>query len=191
MSDLMQRLAMSKAIMDKHNTMGRGGIPQTNSIQAPTVESFNTPTANYNIPQELMSEVNNPIPRGNEGAPVKDRILNSKLPDEIKRLMIENPINAVNPLMGGGPVLSDELIEAATKLMGTNKPQQVQSVQRQPQGQNVPDTDLRQMMKEVVREVLKENGLITESTSNTNEVMVIKVGQHIFEGKISKVKKLK
>jgi hypothetical protein len=105
--------------------------------------------------------------------------------------MIENPINAANPLMGGGPVLSDELIEAATKLMGTNKPQQAQSVQRQPQGQNVPDTDLRQMMKEVVREVLKENGLITESTSNTNEVMVIKVGQHIFEGKISKVKKLK
>ena len=39
MSDLMQRLAMSKAIMDKHNTMGRGGIPQPNSIQAPTVES--------------------------------------------------------------------------------------------------------------------------------------------------------
>ena len=47
------------------------------------------------------------------------------------------------------------------------------------------------MMKEVVEEVLKENGLIVESTSKTNDIMVIKVGQHLFEGKISKVKKLK
>ena len=46
-------------------------------------------------------------------------------------------------------------------------------------------------MKEVVQEVLKENGLIVESSDSTNESMVIKVGQHIFEGKISKIKKLK
>ena len=53
------------------------------------------------------------------------------------------------------------------------------------------DLYLRKMMKEVVEEVLKENGLIVESTSKTNDIMVIKVGQHLFEGKISKVKKLK
>jgi uncharacterized protein (DUF2344 family) len=46
-------------------------------------------------------------------------------------------------------------------------------------------------MKEVVQEVLKENGLITESTSKSDEIMMIKVGKHLFEGKISKVKKLK
>ena len=66
--------------------------------------------------------------------------------------------------------------------------------QQQPQRQSQPiteDSNLRKMMKEVVEEVLKENGLIVESTSKTNDIMVIKVGQHLFEGKISKVKKLK
>jgi uncharacterized protein YneF (UPF0154 family) len=71
--------------------------------------------------------------------------------------------------------------------MGTKKPQQ----SPQPQGQNVSDSNLRQIMKEVVQEVLKENGLITESSSKANEVMMIKVGKHLFEGKISRVKKLK
>jgi hypothetical protein len=51
--------------------------------------------------------------------------------------------------------------------------------------------NLRQIMKEVVQEVLKENGLITESSSKTDEIMMIKVGKHLFEGKISRVKKLK
>jgi hypothetical protein len=30
---------------------------------------------------------------------------------------------------------------------------------------------------------------MVESTQKTNETMVIKVGKHIFEGKISKIKK--
>jgi hypothetical protein len=47
------------------------------------------------------------------------------------------------------------------------------------------------MLKEVVKEVLKENGLLIESVNKTNETMVIRVGQHIFEGKISKIKKVK
>jgi hypothetical protein len=194
MSDLMSKLAMSKAIMDKHNNMGRGQATSGNyNISTPMVEEFDTPTANYNIPQEFISEskpINtNPVPAG------KDRIMSSKLPDEIKRLMIENPIVATNPLMGGGPVLSEELIEKAAKLMGTNKKQSLNEetvVKGQSKGQNVLDNnEMRKMLKEVVQEVLKENGLITESTSKTNEVMVIKVGQHIFEGKISKIKKLK
>jgi hypothetical protein len=190
MSDLMQKLAISKAIMDKHNSIGRGGIPQTTNYQTPVVENYEAPSANYNIPNEYVSESN--IPKQIDEVPTKDRILNSKLPEEIKRLMMENPIQSVNPLSASNTsVLSDELVEKASKLMGTNKPQQSQSVQRQPQGQNVPDTDLRKMMKEVVQEVLKENGLITESTSKSDEIMMIKVGKHLFEGKISKVKKLK
>jgi hypothetical protein len=103
--------------------------------------------------------------------------------------MMENPIQSVNPLSANNTsVLSDELVEKASKLMGTKKPQP--SPQGQHQGQTVPG-DLRKMMKEVVQEVLKENGLITESTSQSDEIMMIKVGKHLFEGKISKVKKLK
>jgi len=47
------------------------------------------------------------------------------------------------------------------------------------------------MIKEVLQEVISENGLALESTSKTNETVVIKVGQHIFEGKISRIKKTK
>jgi hypothetical protein len=45
-------------------------------------------------------------------------------------------------------------------------------------------------MKEVVQEVLKENGLLTESETKSNEVFKFRVGQHIFEGKLVKVKKI-
>jgi hypothetical protein len=51
--------------------------------------------------------------------PVKDRILSSKLPDEIKRLMIEHPIQQPNN-MGGGSVLSNELVEKAARLMNND-----------------------------------------------------------------------
>jgi DUF917 family protein len=46
------------------------------------------------------------------------------------------------------------------------------------------------MIKEAVRETLKEQGLIAESTEKTNEIFSFKVGKHIFEGKITKVKKI-
>ena len=186
MSDLMQKLAISKAIMDRHNNIDRGQSSSSPmNINQPSLDEFQTPRANYNLPQEFMSESK---PMSTE-APVntKDKILNSRLPDEIKKLMLENPIHVSNPLSPSSSVLSDELVEKASKLMGTKKTQQ----SPQPQGQNVSDSNLRQIMKEVVQEVLKENGLIIESSSKANEVMMIKVGKHLFEGKISRVKKLK
>ena len=45
------------------------------------------------------------------------RFSSSKLPDEIKKLMIENPI--VQPQMNG-PVLSDDIINGAARLMNNN-----------------------------------------------------------------------
>ena len=44
----------------------------------------------------------------------QDAVINSKLPEEIKKLMLENPI--VQPQMNG-PSLSNEIIEGATRLM--------------------------------------------------------------------------
>jgi len=190
----MQKLAISKAIMDKHNQIKRGGAtePMVN-ITNPEVEDFSVPTANYNIPQEFLSENSLPTAKKTANQPItKDLIMNSKLPDEIKKLMIENPITPSNPLMGSESILSDELIEKATKLMGNTRqePQIVKKTTNTPQPQT-NNTDLKKMIKEVVQEVFKENGLIAESTSKTSEVVSIKVGQHIFEGKITKIKKIK
>jgi hypothetical protein len=41
-----------------------------------------------------------------------------------------------------------------------------------------------------VEDVLKENGLLVESTSRTNDLFTFKVGKHIFEGKLTKIKKI-
>jgi hypothetical protein len=49
---------------------------------------------------------------------------------------------------------------------------------------------LKKLLKEVVDESLSENGLIMESSEKTNEIFTFKVGKHIFEGKVTKIKKL-
>lgn len=191
-SNLMEKLAISKAIMDKHNDMGRGQVPsQSYNTSSPELDNFEPPSAKYNIPQELMSESKpiNTLPQ----VATKDRILSSKLPDEIKKLMLENPIIPVSPMSPSSSVLSDELIEKASRLMGTNKgPQTKKLINTQNITESTVDNNsLRKMIKEVLQEVISENGLALESTSKTNETVVIKVGQHIFEGKISRIKKTK
>lgn len=183
--DLIQKLMISKKIMDRHSEMPRGqAIPE--SISTPELQEFSVPNANYNIPQEFMSES---IPKSApNGPPTKDRILNSKLPDEIKKLMLEHPINQPQQQ---GPVLSDELVEAASRLMkkesGTT--QQKKSTQLPPYSIN-PD-EIKRIVRETVEEVLSENGLLIESTNKADETIKFQVGQHIFEGKITKIKKIK
>jgi len=194
-NSLIQKLMVSKQIMDKHNGTPRGSV---RNINTPMLENFDSPQATYNIPQDLlMSEqaVQQSKPMTQSGPPPKDRILNSKLPDEIKRLMIEHPI--AQPAGAAGPSLSDDLVNKASRLMkenlfiGDETPVKKQS-QGQSQGQSVSgNVDIKKMVKEAVREILSESGLLVESTSKTNDTFSFRVGQHIFEGKISKIKKLK
>lgn len=193
MDQLMQKLMISKQIMDKHNEMGRGNAKPSMNESTP-LESFNVPQAKYNIPSEFMQQPTQNVPVSRQapsGPPTIDAIKNSRLPDEIKKLMIEHPIEKPQQQSVG---LSDELIEKASRLMkeqsnnytpDSAKPKTVQV----PKVSNEP-SDLKKMIKEAVRETLKEQGLISESTEKTNEIFSFKVGKHIFEGKITKVKKI-
>jgi hypothetical protein len=187
-NDLIKRLMVSKAIMDKHNTMGRGGIP-TNINSTPMVEDYQAPTANYNLPEEFMAEqktIPNPQPL------TTDRIMSSKLPDAIKQLMIENPI-AQPTSMGGNTTLSDDLVEKASRLMNKGTTPITEPRQKQTPQQSIPSItadDIRSIVRETMEEVLKENGLLVESTSKTNEQFKFRVGQHMFEGKLSKIRKI-
>jgi hypothetical protein len=203
---LMEKLAVSKKIMDAHNRTPRGSAsPSMNSYNSPSVENYEPVNASYNIPQEFLQEsqqIDQPylssIPKTptTPQAMTTDRVMASKLPDAIKRLMIEHPIEVPNS-MGGGSVLSDELVEKAARLMNTdargnqvNQPKQriqEQTPTQQPQFNN---KQLREMLKEVVEEVLLENGILAESTQKSNEVFSFKVGKHIFEGKVTKIKKI-
>ena len=191
-NDLIQKLMVSKKIMDRHNQMPRGqssGI-DTSSFSAPMVEQYEAPNASYNIPQEFLSET--PISRTANQVPTKDKIINSKLPDEIKRLMLEHPIQQPNAM--GGPTLSNDLVEAASRLMKQDKsyPQQTkqQSKSLPTQSFNMSE-EIKDVIRETIEDVLKENGLLIESTSKTNEMIRFQVGEHIFEGKVTKIKKVK
>jgi len=115
--DLIKKLMISKQIMQKHDTMGRA---KGNDVTTPMVEEFTPVAGQYNIPQELMME-SRPSTNYNTEIPSEDRIKNSKLPDEIKRLMLEHPIE-------------------------------------KPITESVNINNIRGLLKEVIEEVLNENG---------------------------------
>lgn len=190
-NDLMQKLMISKKIMDRHNMMDKTGEkPKGNvnyNISTSVVEDYQPVNANYNIPQEFMAEQKQ-IP--NPTTPTKDRILTSKLPDEIKKIMIDNPIPVVGMTNNVG--ITNELAEKASRLMGLEKKQNISeenSHQYIPPTQN--SSNLRDIVKEVLTEILQENGLLIESTGKSNDNFSFRVGQHIFEGKVTKIKKLR
>jgi len=196
-NDLMQKLAMSKKIMDASDKIkpgqAQGSLPMSENINA-----------NYNIPQDMLQ----PVPQQptqqmaqaqqmSQPQPMtEDRIQNSKLPDEIKQLMMEHPIQQPN-FGGGGPVLSDDVIEGAQRLMGRTPQQTVSESVSVPSSSN--NGDLKQMIRDVVRdtvrdvvrEELQNAGMLTEGNTKTNESLQLRVGKHVFEGRVTKIKKVK
>ncbi len=184
MSDLMQKLMVSKAIMDKHNQIPRGQSPA--QLPDTSLQEFSAPQAKYNIPTDLVSESSF---QGTKevGNPSVEAIKKSKLPDSIKRLMMENPIV---PPQQSSPVLSDELVEKASRLMG-KKPKQTQTITETNSVSNVDVSSINKLVKQAINEALRENGLLVEETEKTNESFSFRVGSHIFEGKVTKVKKIK
>ena len=198
----MQKLMISKKIMDKHNSMSRTPQSQTPNV-IPSIQNFDMPQAKYNIPQEFLSESPNPqmpisnAPRENTkpvGVPSLEAIQKSKLPDEIKRLMIEHPISQPQqPQL----TISNEIIEKASRLMKgeTNNyiPESAKTKQPKtttPITSNIDYDTLKAIVNEAVEEALRQNGVIVESSEKSNEIFSFKVGKHLFEGKITKIKKL-
>jgi hypothetical protein len=200
-NDLMSRLVASKAIMDnpkftKSRNSMNDGLPPT------SLQDFDVPNAKYNIPQEFLQEspsMSQPylseLPKVNTkpvGVPSVDAIKSSKLPDEIKRLMIEHPI-AQAQQQGGGATLSDDLIERASRLMKNTNSNNYIPESVKPQTQSTSQIDyklIKKMIREAVDEALQENGLMVESSEKANEMLSFKVGKHLFEGKVTKIKKL-
>lgn len=198
-NDLISKLLISKKIMEKHNTIKRGQVSETALQSYPTnveVEDYAAPTAKYDIPSEFLMEdqprvVQSPKPQ----VSTKEKILSSKLPEEIKMLMINHPIQ--QPQMTASPTLSNELVEKASRLMNVNAkgevinsitPKKTNIIKENVSSQN--NDGLKKMIKETVREVLQENGLLIESVNKTNDIFSFRVGEHIFEGKLTKIKKV-
>lgn len=187
--ELMQKLAISKAIMDKSETIKKGSLPPT------SLQEYAMPEAKYNIPEGMLEQSQNSyIPPTRQMQPITtDAIKNSKLPDEIKKLMMEHPI--AQPQQQSG-TLSNDLVERATRLMRDNKseyksePSKKETLKRTETASNFDFEQIQEMIEEAVNNALKKNGLLVESTEKSNEVFSFKVGKHVFEGKVTKIKKL-
>lgn len=206
--DFMKKLMVSKAIMDKTDNIKSS---HKNSLPQNIVEDYSVPQAKYNIPQEFLQEQSpmsqpylSDMPRVNTkpvGNTSVEAIKNSKLPDEIKKLMMEHPINQPQQ---STPTLSDDLVERASRLMKGNKdnnyipesakPTQITSNSNNRTqnygGEGINYKLIQKMINEAVNKALKENGLVTESSEKSNEIFSFKVGKHVFEGKVTKIKKL-
>jgi len=192
----MDKLMKAKAIMNRSDDIKRSDIPRSSSPQT-MVQEFDVPNVKYNIPSEFMQENSTPqqpflssIPNTKPvGMPTLDAIKNSKLPDEIKKLMIEHPITQSQQPQ---TTLSNELIEKASRLMKDNNFENtvVEKTVSKSQGSNIDYGVIKKMIQEAVNDALKENGLIAESSEKSNETFSFKVGKHIFEGKVTKIKKL-
>lgn len=198
-AELLQKLMVSKKIMDRHNDMGRGQARNVSmgDYSSPMVENFEAPAARYNLPADLMEEARPVSQSKPSNMPMEDRIASSKLPDEIKKLMLEHPIQQPTMGMASGAVLSDDLVEKASRLMGTNqRTNQVnesaprkQTTQQQVSS-SLTASQIRDIVRETVEDVLKENGLLVESESRSQDLFKFRVGQHLFEGKVNKIKKM-
>jgi len=180
MNSLMQKLAVSKQIMNRHDDMVRGQVRENTRVNIP--QEYQEPI--YNIPSQPQ-QVSAPVLN-------EQKIMSSNLPEEIKRLMIENPIAKPDSYSA---TLPNDVIEGAAKL--------IQNQSGQPKKQNSQTTVidenfktmLRNLVRDTVRDVIKEElgqikEVITESKPS-NETMKLSIGKHIFEGKITNVKKLK
>jgi len=108
--------------------------------------------------------------------------------------MMEHPIQ--QPTMGTatGSVLSDELVEKASRLMNTNAKGDVvresKTTQRPQKQESLDMSGLKDLIRETMEDVLHENGLLVESESKSSDVFKFRVGQHIFEGKVTKIRKI-
>ena len=191
--DFIKKLMISKQIMDKHKEMPRnqtGSVLDTSQINesemsVPSLYSPEPINAKFNIPQEFSQEpslvVNKPI------VVTEDKIKNSKLPDAIKDLMLKHPIKQPEQY---SPTLSNDVIERAARLMGENKTVTQSAVRENTKQQTNTQSDIRKIVREELENILSENGLISESEKKSNETFQFRVGKHIFEGKIVKIKKL-
>jgi len=176
---LMQKLVQAKKVMNKVDggNFERGHVNETLLRSNP--EDIKSTDAVESSPKQKTYSHNPKM------------IMESKLPDVIKKAMIDNPI----PQISLSDSLDLDFVNKTKKLMEaegvTSKPKQ--SVSKS-SSSNVDMKEIAIIIENTVRKVLDEklNQLLTaQQTLSINENLVLKVGDSIFKGKITGVNKSK
>jgi len=182
-NDLMKKLVQAKKVMNKVD----GGNYERGHVNSEMLRSDPSELMEMQTPQQ-------PNTRPVGGNMSIDKIQNSKLPDAIKKAMMENPI----PQISLNDTLDMDFVKGAKRLMeqegvGPKSTQQKQSTITPTVG-NIDMNAIALMIENTVRKVMDEklNQILTASTTSTiNENLVLKVGDSIFKGKITGVNKAK
>jgi hypothetical protein len=171
-NDLMQRLTQAKKVMNK--------------VDSGNFERGNVSESVYMAPSEPIQQEQ----------PVKkvsvDKIQNSKLPDAIKKAMIDNPI----PQISLSESLDMDFIKGAKKLMeqeGLSNTKQ-KPTQQTSSSKPIDMNAIAILIENTVRKVMDEklNQILSaQQTTSINENLVLKVGDSIFKGRITGVNKAK
>ena len=180
-NDLMQRLAQAKKVMNKVD----GGNYERGHVNSEMLRSDPSELMEMQTPQQ-------PNTRPVSGNMNVDKIQNSKLPDAIKKAMMENPIQQISL----NDTLDMDFVKGAKRLM------EQEGVATRPSAQskqtivnnNIDMNAIAVLIENTVRKVMDEklNQILTASTtSSINENLVLKVGDSIFKGKITGVNKAK
>lgn len=187
-NDLMRRLVTAKKVMDK--------------VETGSFESGHVNEQILRMTPEEITEQQIRTPRQQPQLVDRDRINGTKLPESIKRAMIENPIQQMNHI-SLTDTLDMDFIKGAKRLMEQegvstkSSKNQTTSGSRSsyvPQSVNTNEiiAQLTPIIENTIRKVLDEklNQLLTaQQTSTINENLVLKVGDSIFKGKITGVNK--
>ena len=180
-NDLMMKLVNAKKVMNKVD----GGNFERGHINE---------AALFSNPEELMQSESPVMPSKRPvGTPSVDKINNSKLPDAIKKAMIENPI----PQISLTDTLDMDFVKGAKRLMeqeGVSSKKTTSPSKSPSPVSNIDMNSIAVLIENTVRKVLDEklNQILTaQQTASINENLVLKVGDSIFKGKITGVNKAK
>jgi hypothetical protein len=190
-TELMKKLVSARKIMNKVDD----GSYQTGHVDREVLGKST---------EELMESTNLPNNPGRSIGNVDvSRINKTKLPDNIKKAMIESPI----PQISLNDTLDMDFVKGAKRLMeqeglstGNNKSQKTQ--QKPSSFTNGYGSDLvatlTPIIENIIRKTLDEivdkklmQILTAQHTVSINENLAIKVGDSIFTGKITRVNKSK
>ena len=189
-NDLMSKLAKASKVMQKvqGGDFSRGNVNES-MLSGGYDDGGEYAQQSYTQPQLQQNQYS---------APDFDvsKIQNSKLPDAIKKAMMENPISQISL----GDTLDMDFVKGAKRLIEqenrANNPSKSnqQSKPVQNVGGNIDMNAIAVLIENTVRKVMDEklNQILTAQTTSTiNENLVLKVGDSIFKGKITGVNKSK
>lgn len=179
-NDLMQKLVNAKKVMNKVD----GGNFERGHINESLLLSDPSDLMESELPQKTSTR---PV-----GVPSADKIQNSKLPDAIKKAMMDNPI----PQISLSESLDMDFVKGAKRLMEQEgiPTKKTQSQQRTSVSSNIDMNAIAVLIENTVRKVMDEklNQILTaQQTQSINENLVLKVGDSVFKGKITGVNKSK